>query len=248
MTIKLNQGERLDDLQRNGYQIIQNTEIFCFGMDAVLLSAFAVVREGDRVLDMGCGNGVIPLLMKARNNETAGLHFTGLEIQDINVDMALRSVRLNNIENDIDIVKGDIKEASRLFGGASFDVVTTNPPYMNENHGLKNPESHKAIARHEILCTLEDVIREAAKVLKPSGRFYMVHRPHRLTEIIVLMKKYRIEPKRMRLVHPYADKDANMVLIEGVRGGRPMLKVESPLIVYSSPGVYTDELLDVYNS
>lgn len=248
MTIKLNQGERLDDLQRNGYQIIQNTEIFCFGMDAVLLSAFAAVREGDRVLDMGCGNGVIPLLMKARNNETAGLHFTGLEIQDINVDMALRSVRLNNIENDIDIVKGDIKEASRLFGGASFDVVTTNPPYMNENHGLKNPESHKAIARHEILCTLEDVIREAAKVLKPSGRFYMVHRPHRLTEIIVLMKKYRIEPKRMRLVHPYADKDANMVLIEGVRGGRPMLKVESPLIVYSSPGVYTDELLDVYNS
>lgn len=248
MTIKLNQGERLDDLQRNGYQIIQNTEIFCFGMDAVLLSAFAAVREGDRVLDMGCGNGVIPLLMKARNNETAGLHFTGLEIQDINVDMALRSVRLNNIENDIDIVKGDIKEASRLFGGASFDVVTTNPPYMNENHGLKNPESHKAIARHEILCTLEDVIREAAKVLKPSGRFYMVHRPHRLTEIIVLMKKYRIEPKRMRLVHPYADKDANMVLIEGVRGGRPMLKAESPLIVYSSPGVYTDELLDVYNS
>lgn len=248
MTIKLNQGERLDDLQRNGYQIIQNTEIFCFGMDAVLLSAFAAVREGDRVLDMGCGNGVIPLLMKARNNETAGLHFTGLEIQDINVDMALRSVRLNNIENDIDIVKGDIKEASRLFGGASFDVVTTNPPYMNENHGLKNPESHKAIARHEILCTLEDVIREAAKILKPSGRFYMVHRPHRLTEIIVLMKKYRIEPKRMRLVHPYADKDANMVLIEGVRGGRPMLKAESPLIVYSSPGVYTDELLDVYNS
>ena len=119
---------------------------------------------------------------------------------------------------------------------------------MNENHGLKNPESHKAIARHEILCTLEDVIREAAKVLKPSGRFYMVHRPHRLTEIIMLMKQYRREPKRMRMVHPYSDKDANMVLIEGIRGGRPMLKAESPLIVYTSPGVYTDELLNVYNS
>ena len=155
---------------------------------------------------------------------------------------------LQDVYKRQDIVHGDIKEASRLFGGASFDVVTTNPPYMNENHGLKNPESHKAIARHEILCTLEDVIREAAKVLKPSGRFYMVHRPHRLTEIIMLMKQYRIEPKRMRMVHPYADKDANMVLIEGIRGGRPMLKAESPLIVYTSPSVYTDELLNVYNS
>ena len=136
MTIKLNQGERLDDLQRNGYRIIQNTDIFCFGMDAVLLSAFATVRQDDKVLDFGCGNGIIPILMKARNDQITGLHFTGLEIQDINVDMARRSVELNRIEADVDIVHGDIKEASRLFGGASFDVVTTNPPYMNENHGL----------------------------------------------------------------------------------------------------------------
>lgn len=247
MTIKVNANERLDDLQRNGYQIIQNPEIFCFGMDAVLLSAYAKVNPYEKVLDLGCGNGIIPILLKARSENITGVHFTGLEIQEINVDMARRSVQYNNIEQDVEIVHGDIKEASEIFGGASFDVVTTNPPYMNENHGLTNPESHKAIARHEILCTLEDVICQSAKVLKPSGRFYMVHRPHRLTEIITLMKQYRIEPKRVRFVHPYADKDANMVLIEGVRGAKPMIKVESPLIVYSGHNIYTDEILKMYN-
>ena len=160
--------------------------------------------------------------------------------------MARRSVKLNGLEDKIDIVTGDIKEASRLFGGASFDVVTTNPPYMNDSHGLKNPDLPKAIARHEVLCTLEDVVREGAKVLKPGGRMYMVHRPHRLIEIITAMTKYKLEPKRMKLVHPFIDKDANMVLIEAVRGGRSMIKVEKPLIVYEAPGVYTDEIYDIY--
>lgn len=243
MTINLNPDERLDDLQRNGYKLIQNIKIFCFGMDAVLLCSFASVAEGDKVLDMGTGNGVIPILLKGR---TAGSHFTGLEIQEINVDMARRSVRFNKIEDYVEIVQGDIKEASAIFGGASFDVVTTNPPYMNENHGLKNPESHKAIARHEILCTLEDVIREGAKVLKPGGRFCMVHRPHRLVEIFELMRKYRVEPKRMRMVHSFADKEATMVLVEGVRGGKPMIKVEKPLIIYEKEGKYTDEIIRLY--
>lgn len=243
MTIKLNDNERLDDLQRCGYKLIQNTEIFCFGMDAVLLCAFANVKEGDRVLDLGTGNGVIPILLKGRTN---GSHFTGLEIQDINVDMARRSVAYNNIEEFVDIVHGDIKEASAIFGGASFNVVTTNPPYMNENHGLTNPESHKAIARHEILCTLEDVIREGAKVLKPGGSFCMVHRPHRLTEIFELMRKYKVEPKRMRMVHSFIDKEATMVLVEGIRGGRPMIKVEKPLIIYKSQGKYTEEIIRLY--
>lgn len=243
MTINLNPDERLDDLQRNGYKLIQNTKIFCFGMDAVLLCAFTRVEKGEEVLDLGTGNGVIPILLKGR---TEGKHFTGLEIQDVNVNLARRSVQYNRIEDDVLIVQGDIKEASKIFGGASFDVVTTNPPYMNENHGLKNPESHKAIARHEILCTLEDVIREGTKVLKPGGRFNMIHRPHRLVEIIDLMKKYKVEPKRIRMVYPFADKEANMVLIEGIRGAKPMVKIEPPLVIYESAGVYTEEVKNLY--
>lgn len=237
------EDERIDDLQRNGYQIIQKKKGFCFGMDAVLLSGFARVREGEKALDLGTGTGIIPILLEAK---TEGQHFTGLEIQEEMAEMAGRSVVLNGLESRVDIVRGDIKEASRLFGKASFDVVTSNPPYMNDSHGLKNPDLPKAIARHEVLCTLEDVAREAALLLKPGGRFYMVHRPHRLAEIITVLKEHKLEPKRMKLVHPFADKDANMVLIEAVRGGRSMIKVEAPVIVYREPGVYTEEIYTIY--
>ena len=243
MTIELKENERLDDLQRNGYQIIQKTDGFCFGMDAVLLSGFASVRKGEKALDLGTGTGIIPILLKAK---TEGEHFSALEIQEEMADMARRSVAANHLEKDITVVTGDIKEASRIFGAASFDVVTSNPPYMNDAHGLKNPDLPKAIARHEVLCTLDDVTREAAKVLKPGGRFYMVHRPHRLVEIITALTKYRLEPKRMKMVHPYVDREANMVLIEAERGGRSMIKVEAPVIVYKEPGVYTDEIYDIY--
>ncbi len=241
--VTLKTGERIDDLHRNGYRIIQQEKGFCFGMDAVLLSGFAVVKPGERALDLGTGTGIIPILLEAK---TEGEHFTGLEIQPEVADMAARSVKLNGLEEKIDIIQGDIKEAGRIFGGASFDVVTTNPPYMNDSHGLKNPDLPKAIARHEVLCTLEDVVREGARVLKSGGRMYMVHRPHRLIEIITMMTKYKLEPKRMKLVHPFVDKEANMVLIEAVRGGRSMIKVEKPLIVYQKPGVYTDEIYDIY--
>ena len=243
MTIELKENERLDDLQRNGFQIIQKTDGFCFGMDAVLLSGFASVRKGEKALDLGTGTGIIPILLKAK---TEGEHFSALEIQEEMADMARRSVAANHLEKDITVVTGDIKEASRIFGAASFDVVTSNPPYMNDAHGLKNPDLPKAIARHEVLCTLDDVTREAAKVLKPGGRLYMVHRPHRLVEIITALTKYRLEPKRMKMVHPYVDREANMVLIEAVRGGRSMIKVEAPVIVYKEPGVYTDEIYDIY--
>lgn len=237
------EDERIDDLQRNGYRIIQKKKGFCFGMDAVLLSGFAQVKEGEVAVDLGTGTGIIPILLEAK---TKGKHFTGLEIQEEVAEMAGRSVRLNQLENRVDIVRGDIKEASRLFGKASFDVVTSNPPYMNDNHGLKNPELPKAIARHEVFCTLDDVCREASLLLKSGGRFYMVHRPHRLAEIITALKNYKLEPKRMKLVHPFVDKEANMVLIEAVRGGRSMMKVEAPIIVYREPGVYTREIYDVY--
>ena len=194
-------------------------------------------------LDFATGNGVIPILMQAKN---PGAFFAGLEIQEVSADLAKRSVELNGISEYVNIVQGDIKEASAIFGGASFNVVTTNPPYMNENHGIVNPDSAKAIARHELLCTLEDVVREASKCLKMRGRFYMVHRPQRLVEIFDTMTRYHLEPKRMRMVHPHADKEANMVLIEAVKGGRTLLRTEQPLIVYNNDGTYTQKLLEMY--
>lgn len=239
----LKEGERIDDLERNGYRIIQHKDRFCFGMDAVLLSFFARVEEEEQVLDLGTGTGIIPILLEAK---TKGKHFTGLEIQPESVDMATRSVILNNLADKIDIVYGDIKEAENIFKKASFDVVTSNPPYMNDNHGIKNPEMPKAIARHEILCTLEDVVKQATLMLKPSGRFYMVHRPHRLIEIITCLKKYKMEPKRIQFVHPFIDKDANMVLIEAIRGGKSMVKIEKPIIVYKKTGEYTKQIHDIY--
>ena len=243
MTINLKENERLDELQRNGYQIIQNPKKFCFGMDAVLLSGFAKAGKGEKVLDMGTGTGIIPILMEAK---TEAAHLTGLEIQEESADMARRSVELNRLQDKIMIVQGDIKEAETLFGAASFDVVTCNPPYMIGQHGIRNPEAPKAIARHEILCTLEDVIAQAAKVLKPGGNFYMVHRPFRLAEIMVMLQEYRLEPKRMRLVYPFVDREPNMVLIEANRGGRPRMTVERPLIIYREQGVYMPEIYEIY--
>ena len=241
--VLLKENERIDDLERNGYRIIQDTHRFCFGMDAVLLSGFARVKNEAKVLDLGTGTGIIPILLEAK---TGAAHLTGLEIQEDSADMARRSVCLNGLEEKISIVTGDIKEAGSLFDAASFDVFTINPPYMTERHGLINPEDAKAIARHEILCTLEDVIAQAAGLLKPGGKFFMVHRPFRLAEIIVLLRAYKLEPKRMQLVYPFVNKEPNMVLIEANRGGKPRMTVEKPLIVYREPGVYMEEIYDIY--
>ena len=239
----LHDGERLDELNRNNLMIIQDPSRFCFGMDAVLLSGFAKVKAGEKAIDLGTGNGIIPILLSAK---TEGEHFTGLEIQPENVDIAQRSVKYNRLEEKIDIVEGDIVTASEKFGKSVFDVVTSNPPYMIGQHGLTNPDSAKAIARHEVKCTFEDVARETAALLKPGGRFYLVHRPFRLAELIVTLTKYKLEPKRMKMVHPFIDKEPNMVLIECVRGGNSRMTMEAPLIVYKEPGVYTDEIYTIY--
>ena len=243
MAIELKPEERLDDLQIRGYEIIQHPGKFCFGMDAVLLSNFARVKKGEHVLDLGTGTGIIPILLTAK---TEGERFVGLEIQEESADMARRSVVHNSLEEKINIIQGDIKEAVSIVGPASFDVITTNPPYMIGQHGIANAQDSKAIARHEVLCTLDDILRESAKILKTGGRFYMVHRPFRLAEILSKMVQVGIEPKRMRMVHPFIDKEPNMVLLEGIRGANSRMTIERPLVVYKEVGVYTDELLGEY--
>ena len=241
--IILKNKERLDDLNLEGYQIIQDPERFCFGMDAVLLSGFAHIKKGEKILDLGTGTGIIPILLAAK---TQGEHFTGLEIQEDSADMARRSVQYNQLEDRISIVTGDIKDASNIFGASSFDVITTNPPYMIGEHGIKNGNDAKTIARHEVLCTLDDLLMQSARILKQSGRFYMVHRPFRLAEIFAKMVAYGIEPKRMQLVYPSINKEPNMVLIEGYRGGKSRITIEKPLIVYNENGSYTDDILAIY--
>lgn len=239
----LREGERIDDLQRKGYRIIQNPRWFCFGMDAVLLSAWSQVKKGERVLDLGTGTGIIPILMEARY---PGEHFHGLEIQPGVAEMASRSVQLNQLSHRISIVEGDIKEASSLLGRASFDVVTCNPPYMDDCHGIQNPSEPKAIARHELMLAFDDVAREAAACLKPHGRFYMVHRPRRLMDLLTTLRAHKLEPKRIRMIHPFVNKEANMVLVEAVKGGGVLMHVEAPLIVYKEQNQYTEEVFRMY--
>lgn len=242
--MELQENERIDDLGRRGYRIIQNKKKFCFGVDAALLAWFAEVKAGERVIDLGTGTGIVPILMDARN---ACGNYVGLEIQPDMAEMAARSVELNGIGDHVEILEGDLKEASARFGKASFDVVTSNPPYMPAGSGLLNPDSAKNIARHEILCDLDDVIREAAALLHPAGRFYLVHRPARLPGILKRMQENKLAPARICFIHPFADKEASMVLVAGKKGGNDIVKVEPPVILYKEPGVYTDRVWEIYN-
>lgn len=242
--ISINENERIDELNIKDYKIIQDPKRFCFGMDAVLLSGFCNVKKGERVLDLGTGNGVIPILLEAK---TYGSEFIGIDIQKDSVELANKSIRLNKLENKVKAVECDIKNVAEIFSIGEFDVVTSNPPYMNEGGGLLNDYSPKAIARHEIFINIDELALAASKMLKFGGRFYMVHRPHRLADIICALRANKLEPKKIRFVHPFMGKEPNMVLIESSKNGNPMLKVMPPLYIYKSVGVYTDEINNIYN-
>lgn len=243
MEVEIRKDERIDDLQCRGLKIIQNTEGFCFGVDAVLLANFPEIKKGQRIMDLGTGTGIIPILLAGKTD--AG-EIVGLEIQKNVADMAQRSVLLNDIEYRVRILNDDIKNAVSIFGKESFDVVTSNPPYKHAGSGIVNPGDAKAISRHEILCTLEDVISASSSLLKSGGRFFMVHRPERIVDIIYLMRAYKLEPKRLRFVHPYAGKKPNLLLIEGLKYGRAFLKFMDPLYIYDDNGEYTQEINDIY--
>ena len=242
-TIELNEGERVDDLERCGYKIIQDPTKFCFGMDAVLLSGYAYAKRGEKILDLCTGNGIIPILLAAK---TPAERIVGIEIQKEAAELAKRSVAANDIADRVNILCADIKDAPDYLQAGIFDVVTCNPPYMIDSHGIKNPDSPRAIARHEIMCTFDDVARVTSKMLRPGGKMFLIHRPFRLTEIFETLTKYGLEPKRMKLVHPYINREPNMVLIEAGLGGRRRLTVERPLIVYESPNCYTKEIYEIY--
>ena len=236
-------GERLDDLQCNGLYLIQDPDKFCFGIDAVLLSNFVKVKKNGHVVDLCTGSGIVPILLSAK---TGAKKITGIEIQSDIADMARRSVSYNKLDEKIDIVNDDISNALKYINNCSVDSVCVNPPYMKDTTAIKNPDLPMAIARHELLTDLETVINIASKLLKESGKFFMVHRPNRLSEIFASMRKNRIEPKRLRFIHPYIESKANLVLIEGAKGSGVWMDVEPPLVVYKDKNVYTDEVLKIY--
>ncbi len=246
------ENERIDDLQRDGCKIIQRPDLFCFGMDAVLLASYASVKRGDRVLDLCSGNGVVPILMDARlPREEKNVHFTGVEINSISVDMARRSAAMNGQSDRITFVEGDVRDVCRPgtegeMQPASYHCVTVNPPYMTGGGGLKGDSRDRMIARHELLCTVDDVAAAASRALRFGAHLYMIHRPHRLGDIFHALEAHDLAVKRMRMVHPFAQKEANMVLIDAAKGGRPYVHVERPLIIYERAGVYTEEVRALY--
>lgn len=234
-------NERIDDLGRKGYRIIQNPAYFCFGTDAVFLADFVRGTESDRVLDLCAGNGIVPILLKARDK--AG-RVTGIEIQKESADLFARSIRLNGLEDEVNVICADLRNEGVL--SDTFDIVTCNPPYMPAGVGLTNPEGSKAIARHEIMCDFADVANAASRALKTGGRFFFVHRPRQMTEIFAVLKSNRLEAKRMRFVHPKAGERANLILVEAVKDGGVQMIVEAPLFVYGSDGEYTKEVREMY--
>lgn len=245
MNIELKKNERIDDLEFKNLKIIQNEKEFCFGMDAVLLSDFAKdIKQNSKIIDLGTGTGILPILLSGKTESTK---IVGIEIQEKMAEMATRSVKLNNLENRIKIINEDIKKLNNIFEKETFDAVVTNPPYKENNTGLKNEYEGKIIARHEIKCNLEDIILASKNLLKDRGTLYMVHRPERIVDICEALRKYKLEPKTIRFIYPKVGKEANLILIKAVKNARKFLKIEKPLIIYKENGEYTEEVLKIYN-
>lgn len=240
------ENERCDDLQLNGLKLIQNPDWFCFGTDAVLLADYASksVKKNAKILDMCSGNGIIPILLSAKSSASK---IYGLEIQENVVEMAKRSILLNKLENKIEMIHGDLKNADTTFGRSFFNNITCNPPYKEAGGGLTNKSDSVTLARHEILCSLEDIIRVSSILLEPYGKLCMIHRPERLADTLCLMRQYKIEPKRIRFIHPSPQKTATMFLVEGAYCGKPKLFMDPPLYIYDESGVYSEEVLHIYN-
>lgn len=244
MNMQLKDSERINDLQLKGLKIIQDTNGFCFGIDAVLLANFTKIKKGAKVVDLGTGTGIIPILIAGKSEAKK---IIGVEIQEDVYEMATRSVKLNSLEERVEIINDDIKSIDKVLDINGYHVVTSNPPYMHID-GIKNPNDKKAISRHEVKCNLEDVIRAASRLVMPRGKFFMIHRPTRLVDIITLGRQYKLEPKVIQFVHPRPQKAPNLVLIQFVKDGRPELKILDPLYVYGEDGNYTKELKAIYNN
>jgi tRNA1Val (adenine37-N6)-methyltransferase len=243
--VDLLENERIDDLEYKGLKIIQNKNGFCFGIDSVLLSDFAKnIKKNAKVIDIGTGTGIISILLSKKANLSK---IYGIEIQDEVADMAKRSVYLNNLNDKIEIINTNIKDIFNILNPNEFDVIVTNPPYMKMNTGAINEEKKKLISRHEVECTLEDIIRISYKLLKSNGEFYMVHRAERIVDILFYLRQYKIEPKILRFIQPNLNKEPNLVLIKAVKNAGYQLNVKKPLIVYNEDGKYTDEILEIYN-
>lgn len=238
----LKENERIDDLQIKDLKIIQNPKGFCFGIDAVLLANFVELRKNAKIVDLGTGTGIVPILLAGKSNSS---HIYGIEIQEEVADMARRSVELNSLQDRIEIVTLDLKKAVEVLPVNTFDIVTSNPPYMHSK-GLLNPEDKKSISRHEVKCSLEDVVATASRLLKHFGKFFMVHRPQRLVDIMHYCRKYKLEPKKIRFIHPTYDKKPNLLLIECRKAANPELTVMDPLYVYKADGEYTEEIHEIY--
>ncbi len=235
--------ERVDDLQRNGLQIIQNPEWFSFGIDAVLLSAFAQAKAGSKVVDLCTGNGIIPLLMHAK---CAAKSIVGIEIQAEVAEMASRSVQLNQLTEHISIINADVLKLDEIIDKTSVDVITCNPPYFKAAGGIHNDHAVKTLSRHEVALSLEGLFQSVFRLLKPQGHFYMVHRADRLVDILYWARTFKIEPKTIRFVHPKAKAKPNLVLLKCVKYGGHELRFETPLVVYNEAGSFTQEIFDIY--